>query len=97
MWMVIAKDTMTEDKIIAAYQNVQLRLDTNFQIAVPINSEKYDFFEVYKPGIEADIVVKKVGYFHGNKLEYGNKGKSFYESRKNLSGVLLRTANTVSS
>lgn len=86
---------MKEEKVTGVFQNVQLRFDTNLQIAVPLTSEKYDFFEVYKPGIGASIIVRKIGYFHHNKLEYLNKGNSFYESRKNLSGVLLRTANTV--
>lgn len=95
MWLVIATDNMKEDTVTGVFQNVQLRLDTNLQIAVPINSEEFDFFEVYKPGIGANISVRKMGYFDGNKLKYSNREKSFYESRKNLSNVLLRAANTV--
>lgn len=95
LWFVIGNDTFKTEDITDLFMNIQLRLETNLQIAIPKNSEKYEIYEIYKLGIGVDNTVRRMGSFSYNKLMYTNKWSSFYDSRKNLTNVLLRTGNTV--
>lgn len=76
------------------FAKVQFRLDTNLQIAIRRYFHQFDVYEMYKPGIGSNIVIRKIGLFMKYTLRY-TREESFYESRKNLSKVLLRTGNKV--
>lgn len=56
---------------------------------------QFKIYGIYKPGIGVDNIIERIGTFTENKMHYTNKDTSFYESRKNLTNVLLRAGNTV--
>lgn len=95
LWFVIGNYSLEEENISDMFRDIQLRLDTNLQMASPKNSNIYDVYEIYKLGIGVKNTIKKIAKFSENNLQHINRGNSFYESRKDLTNVLLRTGNTV--
>ncbi|KAJ8943882.1 hypothetical protein NQ318_019365 [Aromia moschata] len=96
-WLIIGNSTMAKGDIKLLFDDLQLRMDMNVNIALPKgNGTKYDILEVYDRGIGVDLQINTVGIFQNAGLTYFEKRFSFYNSRKNMSGVLIRTANTVS-
>lgn len=93
-WLLIIQEKTLKDHI-QIVENLQLRLDTNLQIAMRDSTAQYDFYQVYNLGIGSDNIVTKIGRFQESELEY-MRNESFYESRKNLTNVLLRIGSKVS-
>ncbi|KAJ8943883.1 hypothetical protein NQ318_019366 [Aromia moschata] len=82
---------MTTNDIKPFFDKVQLRMDTNIKIALP-SSKGYDIYEMYDPGLEMDPKINLIGIFENRSFTYFNND-AYYHSRKNMSGVLIRSAN----
>ncbi|KAJ8936768.1 hypothetical protein NQ314_012170 [Rhamnusium bicolor] len=95
-WLMIAKSNILNSDIRNLFKNIKLRMDTNIKIAIPkIDHNQCDIYEIYDPGLEADIKINKIGLDSYGNLTYFNKNISFYESRKNMTGVLIRAGDRV--
>lgn len=75
------------------FWNVKLRLDTKMQVAV-FEENSCQIFDIYKPGYNVDIKIKLFATYTNGTIIFNNE-MSFYEQRKILKEVLIRTANTV--
>ncbi|KAJ8943881.1 hypothetical protein NQ318_019364 [Aromia moschata] len=94
-WLMIGNSTMAKGDIKLLFDDLQLRMDMNVKVALPkSNGTKYEILEVYDQGIGVDLQINTVGTFQNANLTYFGKIFSLYNSRKNMSGVLIRTANT---
>ncbi|KAG5893020.1 hypothetical protein JTB14_037213 [Gonioctena quinquepunctata] len=87
---------MAEDDVRDLFKGLQLRADMDVTVASAISQMKgYDICEVFKPGIDVEITVRKVGEYRNGTFSCSPDNSSFYVRRKNLTGVLIRTGNTV--
>lgn len=75
------------------FWNVKLRLDTKMQVAV-FEENSCQIFDIHKPGYNVDIKIKLFATYTNGTIIFNNE-MSFYEQRKILNEVLIRTANTV--
>nr|XP_023023021.1 uncharacterized protein LOC111511243 [Leptinotarsa decemlineata] len=88
--------SIREDDIKTLFTGLKLRADMNVKFAVPtLQEDEYEVFEVYKLGIGINVTVRKVCIFRNGTFEHIGKKLSLYESRKDMSGVLLRNGNKV--
>lgn len=58
------------------------------------NSNFVNLYSVYDPGLDSDIKVTEIGNFTNKR--FVKEHEKFYESRKNLTGTLMRSGNVVS-
>ncbi|CAH1156137.1 unnamed protein product [Phaedon cochleariae] len=95
-WLIIhhgnKSDYRTEIRDI--FSGVELRADMDMHVAFSISSNHYNIFEIFKLGTGVDTTINRIGQFLEGTLHYCRNMLSFYESRKNLSGVLLRSGST---
>ncbi|KAI2474066.1 Ionotropic receptor 75f, partial [Diabrotica virgifera virgifera] len=93
-WFIISQTPTTKETIKSFFAPLNLRLDSTITFAT-LNEDKYELFEVYKLGLEVPIQVNQIGVFEGEDITFFNKNLSFYDKRRDMRGVLVRTGSAV--
>ncbi|XP_072399667.1 ionotropic receptor 75a-like [Diabrotica undecimpunctata] len=93
-WFIISQTPTTKETIKSFFVPLDVRLDSKITFT-SLNEDKYELFEVYKLGLEVPIQVNQIGVYEGKNITFFKKNLSFYEKRRDMRGVLIRTGSGV--
>ncbi|CAG9770903.1 unnamed protein product [Ceutorhynchus assimilis] len=59
-----------------------------------VQNNSFEIYEIFNPGINVGVQIRYIGKLINGDIIM-NDNKSYYEARKNMSGVLVRSANVI--
>nr|WJJ63353.1 ionotropic receptor 75c [Pachyrhinus yasumatsui] len=80
--------------IVDIFKNFKNRMDMNVKIFKAVKNGSYSINEIYNPGINVGVKIRNIGSFTDGKIVL-KLNTSYYESRKNMTEVLIRSANVI--
>ncbi|XP_030749280.1 ionotropic receptor 75a-like isoform X2 [Sitophilus oryzae] len=90
-WFLISNKNLD---VIKMFKSFKTRMDMDVKFFLRIDNQTYKVFEIFNPGINVGLIKREIGNFSREKLNV-NTSKSYYESRKNMSGVLIRSTSVI--
>ena len=83
-WLIIAKDQMNVEELIADFSNVNMDLDDDLYFAISNNHSQITLFELYRIVKTSPILHNEVGKWQENTLQWTIIHK--WQRRRNLNG-----------
>ncbi|XP_050301541.1 ionotropic receptor 75a-like [Anthonomus grandis grandis] len=79
---------------LTTFRTVKTRMDMDVKLFQPYNERSYNIYEIFKPGIGRELQIRHIGKLINSKIIL-HQNESYYNSRKNMTGVLIRSANVI--
>uniref|UniRef100_A0AAR5PZ02 Ionotropic glutamate receptor C-terminal domain-containing protein n=1 Tax=Dendroctonus ponderosae TaxID=77166 RepID=A0AAR5PZ02_DENPD len=93
-WYLLSKVNQELEDIFHIFTRFKTRMDMDVKVLAVDDFGRFEVSEIFNPGINVGLTTRRIG-----KLQNGSviidKNWSYYESRMNMTGVLIRSANVI--